>query len=228
MTGEEPGLPRPESGDNTETSSPGPADADIIAAGRAAAGPADTGRRGERKRPSRAVIIAVAVCAVLVAAVIAVDSTSHSAKPAAQPLAPDFTLPSLRDPAQQVSLSAYHGQPVIVNFFASWCSPCKQETPLLARFYRTSRDGVVIIGVDADDTAPLARQFLVTEGVTYPVAFEGMAEAVADAWGVSGPGIPETFFLDSRHHIVKRILGGVTLNELTHYSAIIKPSVTRD
>jgi cytochrome c biogenesis protein CcmG, thiol:disulfide interchange protein DsbE len=186
----------------------------------------DTGRGG-RKRPSRVVIIAVAVCAVLVAAVIAVDSTSHSAKPAPQPLAPDFTLPSLRDPAQQVSLSTYRGQPVVVNFFASWCAPCKQETPLLARFYRTSRDGVVIIGVDADDTASLARQFLVAEGITYPVAFE-TTEAVANAYGVSEIGIPETFFLNSRHHIVKRIIGDVTSRELTDYTAIIKSSVTKD
>lgn len=176
----------------------------------------------------RAVIIAVAVCAALVGAVIAVDSTSHPAKPAAEPpLAPAFALPSLSDPAQQVSLGAYRGQPVILNFFASWCAPCKQETPLLARFYRGSRPGLVVIGVDADDSAPAARQFLTAEGITYPVAFE-TTPALADAYGVSEVGIPETFFLNSRHRIVKRILGDVTLKELTDDTAMIRPSGNQD
>jgi cytochrome c biogenesis protein CcmG/thiol:disulfide interchange protein DsbE len=184
--------------------------------------------RARRWRPRPAVIIAVAVCAAVVAAVIAIDSTSHTAKPAAKPpLASAFTLPSLRDPAQQVSLSDYKGQPLIVNFFASWCVPCKQETPLLARFYRASGSNVVIVGVDADDSAPAARQFLATDGVTYPVAFEA-TPAVADAWGVSEIGIPETFFLDSQHRIVKRVLGGVTMKDLTEGTAMIRPSATKD
>jgi thiol-disulfide isomerase/thioredoxin len=197
--------------------------ADIIgSADQAAAG------RPRRRRPRPAVIIAVAACAAVVATVIAIDSTSHAAKPAAKPpLASAFALPSLRDSAQQVSLKAYNGQPLIVNFFASWCAPCKQETPLLARFYRTSGSKPVIIGVDADDSAPAARQFLATEGVTYPVAFEA-TPAVADAWGVSQIGIPETFFLDSQHRIVKRVLGDVTMKELTEGTAMIRPSATKD
>ncbi len=167
------------------------------------------------KRPSTTVIVLIGVCAALVAAVIAIDSTAgHKTKAAAPLPAPTFTLPSLRDPAQQVSLSAYRGRPVIVNFFASWCGPCRQETPLLARFYRASRGTVVIIGVDADDKAAAARRFVQAYGVSYPVAFES-APAIADAYGVSTIGIPETFFLDSRHRIVRRILGDVTMKELT-------------
>lgn len=190
--------------------------------------PPDTagGRRPRRVRP--VVIIAIAACAALIAAVIAVDSTSHQAKAAAKPrLAPAFTLPSLRDPAQQVSLTAFSGRPVIVNFFASWCGPCKQETPLLARFYRTSGSNVVVIGVDADDSATAARLFLAAEGVSYPVGFEA-TETVADAWGVSAAGIPETFFLDATHHIRQRILGDVTMKELTDGTAMIRPSGTQD
>jgi thiol-disulfide isomerase/thioredoxin len=150
------------------------------------------------KRPSARVMAVVAACAALVAAVIAIDSTAgHKTQAAAPPPAPLFTLPSLRDPVQQVSLSAYRGHPVILNFFASWCGPCRRETPLLARFYRASRGNVVIIGVDADDRAPAARPF------------------------VSEIGIPETFFLDSRHRIVKRILGDVTAAALTAGVALI-------
>jgi thiol-disulfide isomerase/thioredoxin len=176
------------------------------------------------RRPSAKVMVAVGACAALVAAVIAIDSTAGHKSPAAPPKpAPPFTLPSLRDPVQQVSLSDYRGHPVILNFFASWCAPCQRETPLLARFYRTSRGNLVIIGVDADDKAPAARRFLAANGVTYPVGFES-TEAVADAYGVSEIGIPETFFLDARHRIVKRILGDVTMRSLTAGVALIVPN----
>jgi cytochrome c biogenesis protein CcmG/thiol:disulfide interchange protein DsbE len=157
---------------------------------------------------------AVAACAALVAAIIAIDATAGHKSPAAPPQpAPAFSLPSLSDPLQQVSLSAYRGHPVILNFFASWCIPCRRETPLLARFYRASRGGVVIIGVDANDKATAARRFVAAYGVTYPVGFEPTS-AVADAYGVSEIGIPETLFLDSRHRIVKRVLGDVTAQTL--------------
>ena len=171
----------------------------------------------------RAGAVVVAVCALLVVAVIVIDSTAGHKTPASAPQsAPTFTLPSLRDPVQQVSLSAYRGHPVILNFFASWCTPCLRETPLLARFYRSSRGDVVIIGVDADDKAPTARRFVQANGVMYPVGFESTS-AVADAYGVSEIGIPETFFLDARHRIIKRVLGGVTMQTLTAGVALIAP-----
>jgi cytochrome c biogenesis protein CcmG, thiol:disulfide interchange protein DsbE len=167
------------------------------------------------KRPGRKVMAVVAASAALVATVIAIDASAGHKSPAAPPPpAPAFSLPSLRDPVQQVSLSAYRGHPVILNFFASWCTPCQHETPLLARFYRASRGGVVIIGVDADDKAAAARRFLEANGVTFPVGFES-TPAVADAYGVSEIGIPETLFLDARHRIVKRVLGDVSAQMLT-------------
>jgi cytochrome c biogenesis protein CcmG/thiol:disulfide interchange protein DsbE len=172
------------------------------------------------KRPRTTVIVLVAACAALVAAVIAVDSTAHRAPAVTAPPAPAFTLPSLRDPAQQVSLSAYRGRPVIVNFFASWCGPCQRETPLLASFYHASGGKVVIIGVDADDKAAAAIRFVQAYGVSFPVGFES-TPAVADAYGVSAIGIPETFFLDSRHRIVKRIFGDVTMRQLTAGTALM-------
>ncbi len=180
------------------------------------------------QRPSTGLIVAVAAIVVLVGAIIAVDATTHRpAKPAAAPpAAPAFTLPSLSDPAQQVSLSAYRGRPLIVNFFASWCPPCKKETPLLADYYRASRGKVVIIGVDADDTATAARRFLAANGVAYPVGFEA-TPAVANAYGVSEIGIPETFFLNGRHRIVKRVLGDVTMKDLNDGVALMDGGAAR-
>src|SRR5215469_1610397 len=206
----------------TSPEPPAPAGPDVVSSGRPRAGNPRGLRLPGGKRAATGLIVTVAVCLVLVGVVIAIDATSHrTPTPAAPKPAPAFTLPSLRDPAQQVSLSAYRGQPVIVNFFASWCVPCKKETPLLAGFYRASGGKVAIIGVDADDSAPAARGFVTASKVGYPVGFEATS-AVADAYGISGPGIPETFFLDARHRIVKRVLGGVSMKELTAGVALMK------
>jgi thiol-disulfide isomerase/thioredoxin/anti-sigma regulatory factor (Ser/Thr protein kinase) len=178
-------------------------------------------RLGRVRRRLRPVVVAVAgVCALVLASVIAVDSASHRGGPAAAPAAPAFALPSLRDPAQLVSLAAYHGHPVIVNFFASWCGPCQRETPTLASFYRTTDGKTMIIGVDADDSASAARHFVTDERVGYPIGFES-TPGVADAYGVSAAGIPETFFLNASHRIVKRILGDVTMAELAADTALM-------
>jgi thiol-disulfide isomerase/thioredoxin/anti-sigma regulatory factor (Ser/Thr protein kinase) len=176
------------------------------------------GRVRRRLRP--AVVAGAAVCALVLASVIAIDSASHRGGPTAAPAAPAFALPSLRDPAQLVSLAAYHGHPVIVNFFASWCGPCQRETPTLASFYRTADGKTMIIGVDADDSASAARHFVTDERVGYPIGFES-TPGVADAYGVSAAGIPETFFLNASHHIVKRVLGDVTTAELAADTALM-------
>ena len=186
--------------------------------GRVRLGPVRLGRVRRRLRP--AVVAVAAVCALVLASVIAVDSASHRGAPAAAPAAPAFALPSLRDPAQLVSLAAYRGHPVIVNFFASWCGPCQRETPTLASFYRTADGKTMIIGVDADDSASAARRFVTHERVGYPIGFES-TPGVADAYGVSAAGIPETFFLNASHHIVKRILGDVTMAELVADTALM-------
>jgi len=179
------------------------------------------------QRPATWLIVTVAAIVVLIGAVIAIDATTHRpAKQAALKPAPAFTLQSLAGPGQRVSLAAYRGHPVILNFFASWCVPCKKETPLLANYYRASKGKVVIIGVDADDTANAARRFLAASGVAYPVGFE-TTPALANAYGVSEIGIPETFFLNAKHRIVKQVVGGVTMKTLTAGVALMDRGAAR-
>src|SRR5689334_73804 len=79
----------------------------------------------------KVITTAVVVFTVMV---IAVGVTTGSGGAASNRAAPAFTLAALGAPGRQVSLSQYAGQPVIVNFWASWCEPCQQETPLLARW----------------------------------------------------------------------------------------------
>jgi cytochrome c biogenesis protein CcmG/thiol:disulfide interchange protein DsbE len=94
-----------------------------------------------------------------------------------------------------------------VNFFASWCEPCKKETPLLARFYRAEQGKVAIVGLDENDVLGHATSFTRADGVSYPVGFDPHAVA-ASAYGVNA--LPQTFFLDARHRIVDRVFGAVT------------------
>jgi cytochrome c biogenesis protein CcmG/thiol:disulfide interchange protein DsbE len=133
--------------------------------------------------------------------------------------AKSFSLAMLGHPDQRVSLSSVAGRPVIVNFFASWCVPCRKETPLLARFFRARHGSVAVIGIDVNDQASAALAFVRKTGVTYPVATEPASGSTVIAYDL--PGLPATFFLDARHRIVKRVYGAVSPAELTSGAALI-------
>jgi cytochrome c biogenesis protein CcmG/thiol:disulfide interchange protein DsbE len=154
-------------------------------------------------------VISAAVV-VFAAMVIAVSLATGSSGAASNPAAPAFTLAALGVPGRQVSLSQYAGQPVIVNFWASWCEPCQQETPLLARWH-AQHGHVVLLGLDENDTTASALEFARAKGVTYPLAFDPDMIA-ASAYGVTG--LPQTFFLNARHQIVAHAMGVVTPAQL--------------
>jgi cytochrome c biogenesis protein CcmG/thiol:disulfide interchange protein DsbE len=139
------------------------------------------------------------------------SSSTSSAQSVIGQRAPAFDLSSLSNPAGHVSLAGYAGQPVIVNFFASWCGPCKTETPLLARYYKSEHGTVRVIGVDANDSRTAALAFTKKYGVSYPVGSDPAVTA-ASAYGVAG--LPQTFFLNARHKIVDRVYGVVTAASL--------------
>jgi cytochrome c biogenesis protein CcmG, thiol:disulfide interchange protein DsbE len=134
-------------------------------------------------------------------------SSVSSAQPATGKQAPAFDLAALTRSSAHVSLAAYAGKPVIVNFFASWCGPCRKETPLMARYYTAAHGAVRVIGVDTNDSRTAALTFTRHYGVTYPVASDPAA-TTAGAFGVAG--LPQTFFLNARHQIVDRVYGAVT------------------
>jgi len=168
---------------------------------------------GGRVRIS-ALLTGVAIVLLAFAAVAVL--TGGGAARATPKVARAFALGRLGDPGQKVTLRADAGRPVMVNFFASWCTPCRKETPLLAAFYRSHHGRVLIVGVDANDKSSAALAFLRAHGVGYPVGFDPSA-AVAVSYGVAA--LPQTFFLNARHQIVRHILGAVTARELNSWAA---------
>ena len=115
------------------------------------------------------------------------------------PTAPDFSLPRLngKDPLRLRSL---RGNVVVLNFWASWCAPCKHEAPLLeaaARRFRSA--GLVVVGVDAQDFRSDARRFIKRYGLTYPVVHDGGTSTLTHYDVI---GFPETWFIDRAGHVV--------------------------
>ncbi len=126
--------------------------------------------------------------------------------------APAFTLESFD--GGPVSLSDFKGQPVIINFWASWCVPCRQEAPALEAVWQALRDdGLVVVGINQPRSDPedQARAFLAEFGVTYPNVFDTLGFTGID-YGVSG--IPVTFFVDREGIVERRFVGTLTEGSL--------------
>jgi cytochrome c biogenesis protein CcmG/thiol:disulfide interchange protein DsbE len=118
--------------------------------------------------------------------------------------APEFDLPLL-DGSGSLSSDDLRGSPVVVNFWASWCIPCREEAPLLQRAWRQYRDeGVVFLGVNINDAKSDARRFVEKFGITYPTVRD-VDLVLPKRFGVKG--LPETFFIDDRWTFVGAISG---------------------
>jgi len=110
---------------------------------------------------------------------------------------------------EPMSLEAYRGRIVVVNFWASWCRPaCYEEAPVLERNWRAYRDrGVVVLGVDIQDTSEAAKKFIADFTLTFPNALDPAGKVSVD-YGVYG--VPETFFIDGKGRIRAKHVGAVT------------------
>jgi cytochrome c biogenesis protein CcmG/thiol:disulfide interchange protein DsbE len=129
-----------------------------------------------------------------------------------KPAAPLFTLPRLGSDSE-LSLASLRGKAVVLNFWASWCGPCKDEAPMLESAWKRYRDkGVVVLGVDAQDFDVDAERFVDRAGITYPVVRDKHGSTLGH-YGVTG--FPETWFVDRQGRLVgEHVSGPLTQEEL--------------
>ncbi|ASS74175.1 hypothetical protein CIG75_03695 [Tumebacillus algifaecis] len=135
-------------------------------------------------------------------------------------LAPDFTLTTMS--GQSVTLSELRGQKVFLNFWASWCPPCKQEMPDLQAMSRQYEDQVLLYGVNitADDTLERAEMFVLEQKLTFPQLVDAQGK-VQKAYNVIT--VPVSVTIDEEGKIVENRIGQLSKQQMEHmFQALLK------
>jgi cytochrome c biogenesis protein CcmG/thiol:disulfide interchange protein DsbE len=165
----------------------------------------------ENQRRTSPTWIAVTVVAILVVVALAYGLLAQpSQAPSVGAPVPSFELTALD--GSPLQLENYQGQVVVVNFFASWCTPCRQEAPAFQQTWNVYRErGVQFVGIAYKDAAAKAQDFLDEYDLAYPSAVDP-GSRTARAYGVTG--VPETYIIDQQGNLVRHYIGGVTQAEL--------------
>lgn len=136
----------------------------------------------------------------------ATESDSASSQPQTQ--APDFTVTDAQ--GNEVSLSSYFGKPIVLNFWASWCGPCKSEMPDFEEAYQTYGDEIHFVMVNMTDgsreTQEAASSFVQQQGFTFPVLYDTQMNAATtySVWS-----LPTTYFIDEEGYLVAQGRGAL-------------------
>lgn len=165
-----------------------------------------------RGRRPMAVAVAVAVVALAGGGLFAVSRPDNPAavESGTPVVAPAFSLDDVRQRGTAVSLGA-GGRPVVLNFFAAWCVPCRAELPVLEEASRRAAGSVRFVGVDVADSRTAAAELLDATGVTFPAGYDP-DRAVADRYRLRG--MPTTVFIDARGRVSEVARGKLSAADL--------------
>lgn len=164
-------------------------------------------------------IISVGIIAIIVATIVFIElskpkdnvivSDDKNTGITIGKTAPDFELQDLS--GKNVKLSDFRSKNVVLNFWASWCPPCREEIPEFQRIYRENQDKIVVIGVNLQESKENAESFVKKLGITFPILLDPNAQ-VKDMYNVFTQ--PVTYFIDANGKIVDKKFGPLTSEEV--------------
>lgn len=148
------------------------------------------------------------------------STPASAATQAANALPADFWTQTFDTPdGKTLALSQYKGQPILLNFWASWCPPCVKEMPDLNRFQQDMKaQGWRVVGLAVDGPTPV-REFLAKVPVTFDIGLAGFGGTeLSQALGNTAGGLPFTVLIDAQGRIVHRKMGGTSYDDLIKWS----------
>jgi len=131
--------------------------------------------------------------------------------------APDFTLQNMNE--QEVSLSDYKGKKVFLNFWASWCPPCRQEMPDMQKLHEEYGEELVILAVNIGEGKSTAANFMMQNDLNFPVLLD-TDKSTAQDYLVRG--IPSSYFLDEDGIIINKVVGALSYERMLELTEIAK------
>ncbi|MEC4669754.1 MAG: TlpA disulfide reductase family protein [Nitrospirota bacterium] len=178
-----------------------------------------------RKRSRAVVVLTAAAILALVFGIVWMQSSKYEPLTVGK-VAPDFDLPNLED--NYVRLSDFRGKVVFLNFWATWCKPCREEMPSMEVLYRNfKQDGLVVLAVSIDrvTTKQEIPPFVKSLNLTFPV--------LIDSWGQTDKryklmGVPETYIIDQQGILREKVIGPrdwTRLDNLEMVTALLKSEV---
>ena len=129
---------------------------------------------------------------------------THPTEPPAN-IAPDFTMLDME--GNEVTLASFFGKPIVLNFWASWCGPCKMEMPEIQKFYDKYGQEIHFLLVSVDDSLDAAKSFISDSGYTFPVYFDTTS---VGAYTYGASSIPLTFFIDAEGNLTAYYMGAMS------------------
>ncbi|MGH9268647.1 MAG: TlpA family protein disulfide reductase [Acidimicrobiales bacterium] len=173
--------------------------------------PAARSRRSLRRMVLYAVVASVAAVGVVASLANYSGPNTTGATVERHEAAPRFALPNLEKGGSEVSLAALAGRPAVINFWASWCVPCRREMPAFETVYEEVGGDVAFVGVNHLDSRAIALDLVAETGITYPSGYDPQGTVAFD-FGLYG--MPTTVFVDADGTILEQHTGELSRDAL--------------